>query len=717
MPARLLDGTRSPTRSARSCARVSRHSPRAPAARRAWASCSRATIPASEIYVAHQAEVRRGRRLPHRPDSRCPRPRRWTRRSRPFGGSTTTTLRRHPRAVAAAGGHGAAARSRSSSTPSIQPRTWTASRRSTSACSCRTARISSPCTPRASSSCCAARGIELKGAHAVVHRPQRHRREADGDAAAARARHRDDLPLADAGPAVGRARRPTSSWRPIGRTAFVQPELRQAGRHGHRRRDQPGDRRRGGGALFPPESPRRAAFARRGALVVGDVHPGVVGGGRCAHAGARRGRSAHHRAAAQQHAGGGRGAARPTARACPGPDVGRMRRVALTGGIATGKSWVRRRFAHHGVPTIDADVLAHAAVAPGTPGAARILERFGTAVRSTDGGIDRKALGSIVFGDEQARRDLEAIVHPAVYQAIEAWFAALPPVPCAVADIPLLYETGREADFDTVVVTACAPDEQVAAGDCARRPLCRGSAAADRGAACRWRRKRGEPITSFAPTGAMRKRTHRWMRSWRRCQSDASSSLCRGNPLLDERVPLVAVGALPQELRAPVAAPRADVRIEIEDDVAGQRQIAVDQLARAAKARQGRATPPRGSAARAGCVTSACSSSSNASASRPRAATCRASASRARQSCGEAAMRPPAQPGEALRRLHARVGGLQAIEGEVRAAGRDLDGALPRGDCLGRVALRRAAGRRDSGMPAPRAGRARWRPGSGERPR
>ena len=138
-----------------------------------------------------------------------------------------------------------------------------------------------------------------------------------------------------------------------------------------------------------------------------------------------------------------------------------MRKVALTGGIATGKSWVRRRFAHHGVPTIDADTLAHAAVAPGTPGAARILERFGTAVRSADGSIDRKALGGIVFGDQKARQDLEAIVHPAVYEAIDGWFAGLPPVAFAVADIPLLYETGRDADFDTVVVTACEPAEQV----------------------------------------------------------------------------------------------------------------------------------------------------------------------------------------------------------------------------------------------------------------
>lgn len=138
-----------------------------------------------------------------------------------------------------------------------------------------------------------------------------------------------------------------------------------------------------------------------------------------------------------------------------------MRKVALTGGIATGKSWVRRRFAHHGVPTIDADMLAHAALAPGTPGATRILERFGAAVRSPDGGIDRKALGALVFGDDAARRELEAIVHPAVYDAIEAWYAALPPVAFAVADIPLLYETGRDAAFDAVVVTACDPEEQI----------------------------------------------------------------------------------------------------------------------------------------------------------------------------------------------------------------------------------------------------------------
>jgi len=138
-----------------------------------------------------------------------------------------------------------------------------------------------------------------------------------------------------------------------------------------------------------------------------------------------------------------------------------MRKVALTGGIATGKSSVRRRFAHHGVPTVDADILGHAAIAPGTPGAARVIETFGAAVLLPDGGVDRRALGAVVFANEAARRALEAIIHPAVYDAITAWYATLPPVPVAVADIPLLYETGRESDFDTVVVTACEPAEQV----------------------------------------------------------------------------------------------------------------------------------------------------------------------------------------------------------------------------------------------------------------
>ena len=138
-----------------------------------------------------------------------------------------------------------------------------------------------------------------------------------------------------------------------------------------------------------------------------------------------------------------------------------MRRIGLTGGIATGKSHVAARLREHGIPVVDADVLSRDSVASGSPGLAAAVARFGQDILHPDGSLDRSRLGDIVFRDLDARRDLEAIVHPAVYGAIEAWFATLPAMACAVADIPLLYETGREGDFDAVVVTACAPDEQL----------------------------------------------------------------------------------------------------------------------------------------------------------------------------------------------------------------------------------------------------------------
>ena len=95
-----------------------------------------------------------------------------------------------------------------------------------------------------------------------------------------------------------------------------------------------------------------------------------------------------------------------------------MLRVALTGGIATGKSYCLERFAARGVPTIDADLLAREAVAPGTPGLSAIAARFGTGLLAPDGTLDRPALGRIVFGDMKARAALEAIIHPEVYRRI-----------------------------------------------------------------------------------------------------------------------------------------------------------------------------------------------------------------------------------------------------------------------------------------------------------
>ncbi len=139
-----------------------------------------------------------------------------------------------------------------------------------------------------------------------------------------------------------------------------------------------------------------------------------------------------------------------------------VRRVALTGGIATGKSHVRARFEAFGVPTIDSDVLAREAVAPGTAGLAAVVNRFGRDVLHSDGTLDREKLAQIVFADPDARRALEAIIHPEVRRATDGWFAALDAdrPPYAIADIPLLYEVGRDRDFDAVIVVACDPETQ-----------------------------------------------------------------------------------------------------------------------------------------------------------------------------------------------------------------------------------------------------------------
>jgi len=140
-----------------------------------------------------------------------------------------------------------------------------------------------------------------------------------------------------------------------------------------------------------------------------------------------------------------------------------MLSVALTGGIGTGKSVALARFAELGTPVVEADALAHDAIAPGTPGAAAVSQRFGEGVIGPDGRVDRVRLGALVFDDRQARRDLEAIVHPAVYRAIDQWMRTQEAsgARMAIAEIPLLFETGHEGDFACVVVTACGSDEQV----------------------------------------------------------------------------------------------------------------------------------------------------------------------------------------------------------------------------------------------------------------
>ena len=138
------------------------------------------------------------------------------------------------------------------------------------------------------------------------------------------------------------------------------------------------------------------------------------------------------------------------------------RRIALTGGIATGKSYVAARLREAGVPIVDADVLAREVVAPGSPALTAIRRRFGPDAVRRDGTMDRIRVGQIVFKDKRARLDLEAIIHPAVIKAIQEFFNALPKrTPFAVADIPLVFETGREEEFDAIVVVACPREMQL----------------------------------------------------------------------------------------------------------------------------------------------------------------------------------------------------------------------------------------------------------------
>ena len=139
-----------------------------------------------------------------------------------------------------------------------------------------------------------------------------------------------------------------------------------------------------------------------------------------------------------------------------------MVRVALTGGIATGKSYCLSQFASLGAAVIDADRLARDAVVSGSRALDAIVARFGPSMLRADGTLDRSALGRLVFSDRAARADLEAIVHPEVYRRIGEWLATLPSgTRIAIADIPLLFETGHTHDFDRVVVVACDPDEQL----------------------------------------------------------------------------------------------------------------------------------------------------------------------------------------------------------------------------------------------------------------
>lgn len=129
-----------------------------------------------------------------------------------------------------------------------------------------------------------------------------------------------------------------------------------------------------------------------------------------------------------------------------------MLRVGLTGGIGSGKSAVSSRLAARGAVVVDADLLAREVLEPGTDGLVEVVAAFGADVLAADGSLDRAALGRRVFGDESARRELEAIVHPRVRARAAELEAAAGQDAVVVHDIALLVETGQAGSFDVVVV-------------------------------------------------------------------------------------------------------------------------------------------------------------------------------------------------------------------------------------------------------------------------
>lgn len=146
----------------------------------------------------------------------------------------------------------------------------------------------------------------------------------------------------------------------------------------------------------------------------------------------------------------------------PRPARSQPVRIGLTGGIASGKSTVGRLLAARGLPVLDADHYALAALAPGSSGARAVLERYGKRVRAEGpGAIDRAALGRIVFAEPAERRWLEQLVHPPVRARFAAELERLHREPVVVLMIPLLFEAGLEGLCSTIWLVDCDEDQQL----------------------------------------------------------------------------------------------------------------------------------------------------------------------------------------------------------------------------------------------------------------
>ncbi len=135
--------------------------------------------------------------------------------------------------------------------------------------------------------------------------------------------------------------------------------------------------------------------------------------------------------------------------------------IAVTGGIASGKSEVTRRFEQRGAPVLDADLISRALVEPGQPALQEIVARFGPAMLDELGALDRRRLRDLVFADATARGHLEAILHPRVREALRRG-ALEATAPYVLLAIPLLVESGHYGWVDRVLVVDVPRDVQIA---------------------------------------------------------------------------------------------------------------------------------------------------------------------------------------------------------------------------------------------------------------
>jgi dephospho-CoA kinase len=140
-----------------------------------------------------------------------------------------------------------------------------------------------------------------------------------------------------------------------------------------------------------------------------------------------------------------------------------MKVIGLTGGIASGKSSVGAILRKLGVRVVDADQIAHRVYLPETPGYTRVVQEFGAGILDSDGHIDRKRLGEIVFQNPEARVKLEKITHPVIMNEINRLIAAAKAENCpiVVVEVPLLFEAGLEGQFDYIWVVSAHHDIQL----------------------------------------------------------------------------------------------------------------------------------------------------------------------------------------------------------------------------------------------------------------